>query len=300
MAAVIMSNPLHLAVLGNPFKGKPGSTRSTKGTTMAKRRSSRTKRRTTARKPARKTTVRKMAKRKYARHNPSIAATGKAYMGGLTSTPTKVMGLFKGKGAAKNILFTAGGLAGTYVIGGMISGKLGELTARIPGVGSTLIGQRLIPALVPYTVGFIGSKFIKDQKAKTALLVGGGVASIIELIMPGKVGELLGKVPGLNRLAMGSAGASVASAAQAAEAGPTQQAVEGIGRVMLAGYVDAPSYSGTAGYVDAPSYSGTAGMGSEMLAGYVDAPSYSGTAGLGSEMLAGNYLEDSSMFSPAI
>jgi hypothetical protein len=105
-----------------------------------------------------------------------MAATGRAYVSGLTGTPARVMNLFKGKNAAKNTLFAAGGLVGTYLIGGMVSGKLGELFSAIPGVRGNIVGERILPALVPYTIGFAGSRFIKDQNIKTALLVGGGVA----------------------------------------------------------------------------------------------------------------------------
>jgi hypothetical protein len=233
-----------------------------------------------------RSTKRKVSRKSY-RRNPNLAATGKAYVGGLTGTPSKVMGLFKGRGAGKNILFTAGGLVGTYIVGGMVSRAVGGMLANVPVLNSPM-GQRITGALFPYTIGFVGSRFVKDAKLKSALMVGGGIASIIELLMPGKVGELVGRIPGVSALQMGAGGAAAAQAAVAAEQGP----VEGLGQTMLAGYVDAPSYAGTAGYVDAPSYAGTGE--------YVDAPGYSGTAGLGQEMLAGNYLEESGMFQPAI
>jgi hypothetical protein len=306
MAAVLMSNPLHLAVLGNPLRKRRISR---KESTMAKRRSS--KRRSMRRVSRRNPTMlagfgstmlagnprrkRRAVKRRSYRRNPGMAATGRAYVGGLTGTPARVMNLFKGKNAAKNTLFAAGGLVGTYLIGGMVSGKLGELFSAIPGVRGNIVGERILPALVPYTIGFAGSRFIKDQNIKAALLVGGGVASIIELLMPGQVGNLVSRLPGFNRAA------AAAPVIEDAGAGPVEGFRNGLGRMMLAGlgrYVDAPAYSGTAGlaqYVDAPAYAGTAG-----LAQYVDAPAYAGTAGLGQEMLAGNFLEDSSMFQPSI
>src|SRR6056297_1976058 len=288
MAAVVMSNPLHLAVLGNPLRKRSRKSSKKKGSPMAKRRSRKAAKRPVSykeRAPARR-------RRTVARRNPM--KTGREYVGGLTAAPGKVMKLFKGKNAVKNTAFAAGGLVGTYLIGGLIGRPVGELIGRIPMVGTNIIGQRVLPALIPYTVGFAGSKFIKNPEMKTALMVGGAAASIIELLMPGQVGRLVEMVPGVRNLAYSQ------PAVATADEGPVQQAQDGIGR-SLGQYVSAPSYSGTAGlaeYVSAPSYSGTAGLGQEMLAEYVSAPAYSGTAGLGQEMLAGNYLEDSSMFQP--
>lgn len=245
----------------------------------------------TRRRSARRTT--KSAKRT-TRRNPNV---GRAYVTGLTGTPAKAMALFQGPKAVRNTAYAFGGLLATYVVGGMVSEKFGGLIGRTP-LGGNFIGQRILPALVPYTIGFAGSRMVKDQQVKTALMVGGGVASVIELLMPGQVGKLLSRVPGMDRLVNGSAGPEVADVVEDIEEGPVQQAQEGIGRVMLAGYVSDQSYRGAGAYVAAPGYSGTAGQ--PALAEYVQRPSYSGTEGLGQETLAGNYLEDSNMFSPAI
>ncbi|NEN87973.1 MAG: hypothetical protein F6K48_03225 [Okeania sp. SIO3H1] len=295
MAAVVMSNPLHLAVLGNPPKRSKRrvskKTAKKKGTNpMAKKkRASYKKRSSSTKRKAYKGSTKKMT-----RKNPGAVALGKNYVGGLAGTPGKVMSIFKGKGALKNAAFAAGGAVATYVAGGFASKMLGGVISKIP-YAATPMGTRIIGGLMPYSVAFVGSRFIKDQKVKTAVMVGGGVASLIEIIMPGKVGELVSRLPFMNNLAAGSAGATVAEVAQTAEAGP----VEGLGQTMLAGYVDAPAYAGTAGYVDAPAYAGTGE--------YVNSPAYAGTAGVGEEMLAGlgedalagNFLEDSTMFEPA-
>jgi hypothetical protein len=284
MAAILMSNPLHLAVLGNPRR------RLSKEFPMAKRRRSR---RSYKRNPVMLAgNPRRRSRRRVARRNPTLAATGRTYVRGLTGTPGNVMKIFQGKKKIQNTMVVAGGTIGTYLLGGIIGGRLGEMLARIPGIGTNVIGQRILPALVPYTIGFVGSRFVKQKDLKTALMVGGGLASVIELLMPGQVGRFIEMIPGVRNLAM------TQPVVAAADAGPVAQAQEGIGRMMLAGYVTAPSYSGSAGlaeYVTAPSYQGSAG-----LAEYVTAPSYQGSAGLGQEMLAGNYLEDSSMFQPAI
>jgi hypothetical protein len=239
------------------------------------------------------------SRRRVARRNPAIGKIASNYVGGLAKTPGNIMGIFKGRGAMKNGLFAAGGAVATYMLGGIAGAKLtGPLLGRL-GVRPDGIVDKAVGVLLPYTIGYVGSRFVKSANTKKALLVGGGLASLIELIAPGKMRDIVGRIPGISALQSGAAGPGAAAMAQEAAAGPDQTQTEGIGQMMLAGYVDAPGYSGTAGYVDAPGYSGTAG--------YVDAPSYAGTgedmmlAGdLGSEMLAGNYLEESGMFQPAI
>ncbi len=328
MAAVTLSNPLHLAVLGNPKRKKTrGSSKrrrrsrvrhksktkdkTKKGNPMARRRRSRKSRKSSSRRKnpshykrkspskstRRRSRRRSTGRRKSYRRNPTIAKTSKQFVGGLTGTPAKVMNLFKGKNKVRNIAYTAGGGIATYMIGGIVAKAITPITARIPGMTNPMV-QRITGALFPYAIGFFGSRLVKDQNIKTALQVGGGLASIIELLMPGQVGRIIGRIPGIRNLQAGAAGAGVAKVAAEAEQGPVATQQEGIGQMMLAGYVDAPAYAGTAGYVDAPAYAGTAGLGQEMLAEYVDAPAYAGTAGLGQEMLAGNYLEESNMFQP--
>jgi len=137
----------------------------------------------------------------------------------------------------------------------------------------------VVGGLLPYTAAFAITKLVGKKLGSdvcSALMLGGALASVVELIRPGMVGDLLKKA-GLGQLPY----AGPALAGLGALSGP----VCGLGYGdMLAGYVEAPSYAGTAGYVEAPSYAGTAG--------YVEAPSYAGTAGLGSEALAGTYLDD--------
>jgi hypothetical protein len=218
------------------------------------------------------------------RRNPGIAGE---YVGGLTSAPSKIMGLFKGSGAVKNGLFAAGGAVGTFMIGGILSAKLVRpllekvapaLAARVADPSS--IEARVVGGLLPYTAAFAITKLVGNKLGgdiSKALLLGGAVASAIELIRPGMVGDLLrkaglGEMPGGTMLAgLGALGGPVC----------------GLGYSdMLAGYETAPAYSGTAGYVEAAAYSGTAG--------YVEAAAYQGSAGMGSEQLAGTYLDDAS------
>jgi hypothetical protein len=225
------------------------------------------------------------SKRRASRRNPGVVA---GYVGGLTSAPTKIMSIFKGKDMIKNVAFTAGGAVGTFMLGGIISSKVIKpaLEKFAPGFAAKVadpstIEARVVGGLLPYTAAFAATKLFGKQLGgdlSTSLLVGGAVASIVELIRPGMVGDLLKKT-GLGQLPY----AGPALAGLGALSGP----VCGLGYGdMLAGYVEAPSYAGTAGYVEAPSYAGTAG--------YVEAPSYAGTAGLGQEQLAGTFLDDAS------
>ena len=286
MAAVLMSNPgLHLAVLGKP----PTRRNKRKKASAKKRRAKvahRTKRRSATMAKTRRNKVRRnkstrrnrsRTRRNY-RRNPSLAASGKQYIGGLTSAPSKVMNLFKGKGAMKNVLFTGGGLVGTYVIANMVRARTEGMLMSIPGMGNDTV-RRVVYGLMPYTMGFVGSMFIKNAKYKAALKLGGALGSIIEIIAPGMLANQIAKIPVVGQYA---------------------------GQMGLYGYISAPSYAGSGSYVDAPSYAGSgayvdapsyAGAGEDvMLAGYVDQPAY---AGSGEEMLAGNFIEDASIFAPA-
>jgi hypothetical protein len=203
------------------------------------------------------------------RRNPGIAAD---YLGGLTGAPSKVMGLFKGGNAVKNGLFAAGGAVGTFMLGGILSAKLVRplLEKVAPGFAARVadpstIEARVVGGLLPYTAAFAITKLVGKKlgsDVSSALLVGGAIASAIELIRPGMVGDLLKKV-GLGEMPGGTMLAGLG-----ALSGP----VCGLGYSdMLAGYVDAPSYAGTNGYVEAPAYAGTNGLGSEQLAGtYLD------------------------------
>jgi hypothetical protein len=230
---------------------------------------------------------RKHRSRRTSRRNPGIAGE---FVGGLTSAPMKVMGLFKGGNAVKNGLFAAGGAVGTFMIGGVLSAKVVRplLEKVAPGFAARVadpstIEARVVGGLLPYTAAFAITKLVGKKlgsEVSSALLLGGAVASAIELIRPGMVGDLLKKV-GLGEMPGGTMLAGL---------GALNGPVCGLGYSdMLAGYVDAPAYAGTNGYVEAPAYAGTNG--------YVEAPAYAGTngiAGLGSEQLAGTYLDDAS------
>ena len=204
--------------------------------------------------------------RRTTRRNPGIVGD---YVGGLTSAPTKIMSIFKGQGAVKNAAFAAGGAVGTFMLGGILSSKVirPALEKFAPGFAARVadpstIEARVVGGLLPYTAAFAITKLFGKKlgsDVNTALLLGGAVASVVELIKPGMVGGLLQKV-GLGELPY----AGPALAGLGALNGP----VCGLGYMdALAGYVEAPSYSGTAGYVEAPSYSGTAGLGEDALAG---------------------------------
>jgi hypothetical protein len=201
------------------------------------------------------------------------------YITALKAAPKQITGLFKGPKKVKHIAFAAGGAVGTYFLGGMAVSSLLVPTLNKVGAGNLMnnaVAKRVIGGLVPFTLGYIGSKLIKGEVGKS-LMVGGAVASLLEIASPGMVAKLLYRVPGVGAPAV----ATVAAAAPAAAAGPVH-GMDGLG-----GYVDSPSYQGTGGYVDSPSYQGTGG--------YVDSPSYQGTGddeGMDDDSLASGELAD--------
>lgn len=180
------------------------------------------------------------------------------YVSALKSAPKEILSPFKGKNKIKHSLFAAGGAVGTYFIGGMFTSSVLTPVLNKVGAGSIMSGnitKRIVGGLVPFTMGYIGSKFIKGDIGK-ALIAGGAIASLAEIISPGLVVRLFHQIPFVGPQ-------TVAVAPAAAVKGPVN------GLNGLGGYVDAPSYQGTGGYVDAPSYQGTGE--------YVDSPSYQGT-----------------------
>ncbi len=203
------------------------------------------------------------------------------YVASLKKAPKDVLGLFKGPNKVKHILFASGGAVGTYLLGGMATqGVLVPLLNKV-GAGNVManpIAKRVVGGLVPFTLGYVGSKLVKGDIGK-ALLVGGAVASIAEIVAPGSILMLM------HRVAPAPV-AQVAAAAPAAAAGPVH------GMNGLGGYVDSPSYQGTGGYVDSPSYQGTGG--------YVDSPSYQGTGDDGDDLaqaeLADGYIDEGAKY----
>jgi hypothetical protein len=204
--------------------------------------------------------------RRSCRRNPIVGDFITAAKG----APKSVMALFTGPNKVKNIAFAAGGAAATYMAGGLVTSKvLTPLLGRIPGVSGIVgsdMGKRVVGGLTPFVIGYVASKFVKGDIGK-ALLVGGAAASLVELIKPGMVGQLIAKIPGAPAVA-----AAAPAVVVPAITGPTK------GLDGLDGYVSAPSYAGVGeeldGYVSAPSYAGVGD--DEDLAGYVSAPSYAG------------------------
>ena len=159
------------------------------------------------------------------------------YITALKAAPKQITGLFKGPKKVKHIAFAAGGAVGTYFLGGMAVSSLLVPTLNKVGAGNLMnnaVAKRVIGGLVPFTLGYIGSKLIKGEVGKS-LMVGGAVASLLEIASPGMVAKLLYRVPGVGAPAV----ATVAAAAPAAAAGPVH-GMDGLG-----GYVDSPSYQGT-------------------------------------------------------
>ncbi len=227
------------------------------------------------------------------RKNPMKVVSG--YVSALKKAPKEVLGLFKGPKKVKHVLFAAGGAVGTYMLGGVFTARaLTPLLSKIPGAASALstpIMSRVVGGLVPFTMGYAASKFIKGEIGK-ALLVGGAAASIVELIKPGMIGQLMHTTPVVSTVVAPIA----AAAGPAATTGPVN------GMLGLGAYVDSPAYQGVGAYVDSPAYQG--------VGAYVDSPAYQGVgenddagddemAGIGAaDDLAGvdGYLEQGSEY----
>jgi hypothetical protein len=192
--------------------------------------------------------------------NPGGKMTLRSYTKGLTSAPGNVMASLRGRNMVKNSLFIGGGAIGTYLAGGFITAKISPMLARIPGAGQFLagdMGKRLVGGLMPYTLGFVASRFVKGAEMRRALVTGGAVASIVSVIFPNAMDRLISRLGIGNVVPSGTEGFG-AYQALAGHFGDS---------TMLAGYVQAPAYAGVQGYVEAPAY---AGVGDDALGGYLD------------------------------
>jgi hypothetical protein len=225
-------------------------------------------------------------KRKSQRKNPMKVVS--SYIKALKGAPREIASTFKGPKKIKHTLFAAGGAIGTYMLGGVFTSQvlvpaLGKLGAA--NFMSNPTASRIVGGLVPFSLGYAMSKFIKGDVGK-ALAVGGAVASLVEIVAPGYVGKLLAGTPVVQQVA--------AAAPAAATTGPVN------GMAGLAGYVDSPAYQGVGGYVDSPAYQGVGEA--EELAGYVDSPAYQGVGedadGGDDDTMAGveGYIEDGSKY----
>ena len=216
------------------------------------------------------------------------------YVHAVKRAPKEVMSTFKGKHKIKHIAFAAGGALGTFALGGVVTSSvlvpvLGRIGAA--GIVGSPMGMRLVGGMVPFTLGYVASHFIRNADLKKALMVGGAVASLVEIAKPGMMASLMARVTAL--VPAHAAAVVPAPVAAAAKAGPVH------GMMGLAGYVDSPAYQGTGGYVDSPAYQGTGEQ--DAMAGYVDSPAYQGTGdqdddlASGDDVMAGveGYLEQS-------
>ncbi len=193
-----------------------------------------------------------------------VMAGVKDYGRTFVSAPTRLIGKVKAP-SIKSIGFLAGGTVATYLAGGVVSTFISPLLNKIPGVGGVLakpMVQRVVGAAFPFTAGFVLSKVVPAKYAdvREALVLGGFLASVVEVLVPGGVRNIMLKIPGVNKLA----GMNGFNGLQ----GP----VDGLAGYFgvdhgLAAYVEAPGYQGTGEYVEAPSYQGT---GEDMLAAYVE------------------------------
>jgi hypothetical protein len=208
-------------------------------------------------------------RRRHSRKNPMKIKALSGYMSAVKRAPREILSTFKGPKKIKHIAFAAGGALGTYALGGMVTASVIVPLLNRVGAGSFMGSptvKRVLGGMVPFTLGFVASKFIRNADLKKAVMVGGAVASLVEIVSPGMIGSLINRVTASAPMLAPAAAALPATA----KAGPVN------GMAGLSGYVDSPAYQGTGGYVDSPAYQGTGDM-TDQMDGYVDSPAYQGT-----------------------
>jgi hypothetical protein len=296
-----LSNPLHLAVVGNPHRP---SRSPSKGKAMARHRRKARRLSHKARKSAKRSSHRfvkrglKVHVKRYAgfrkkvrgirgtgrkgtvtirskrgkflgtnprrhRRNPAIVATVKDLLvTPVTSLPKSLPAIFKGS-MVKNVGFAAGGAIVALVAGNQLQKLAMPLLARIPGV-SAAMGGSIVQRVVGASFALLSGSVVAKFGLKDA-------ASRNAFVTGAAAAALIEAIfPG--RIAQTLANVPVIGGFLAPAASPVNGLRGLFGTDDLAAYVDAPSYQGTGAYVDAPSYQGTGA--------YVEAPSYQGTAGL--------------------
>jgi hypothetical protein len=304
-----LSNPLHLAVVGNPPR---------KGAAMARRRTKRiskraykstkrvwrkkvhtgrfkglkvhVKRRAGFRKAikgirgtGRKGTVSIFSKigrflgtnpRKRGR-NPAILATAKdLVITPVTSLPQSVPALFKGP-VVKNVAFAAGGAVVGLAGGSMLQKFTLPLLAKLPVVGG-YVAQAMGNSTAQRVVG-AGFALLAGSAAGFAVKDSGSRKAFV-------TGAAAAAI--IEAIFPGRASALLARIPVVGQyISPIASPVQGIAGLFgtdnlaaIGAYVESPAYQGTNGmgaYVESPAYQGTNGMGA-----YVESPAYQGTNGM--------------------
>ena len=304
-----LSNPLHLAVVGNP-----GPKRSIKkGTPMARRkRVSKSHKRRVALKGRWKSRMRKLAYkppysfthavvRKKAgkrKHVKGHAWTGRKGTVGLFDNLTgKLWGTNPRRrghrrnpaivATVKDMLITPvtslpkslPALAKGSIVKNVGFAAAGAIVAMVAGNQLQKIAMPLL-ARIPGVSGAMGKSVVQRVVgAGFALLSGSVVAKFAvkdvaarNAFVTGAAAAALVEAIFPGRLARVMSNIPVVGGFLAPAASPVNGLRGLFGTDDLAAYVEAPSYQGTGAYVEAPSYQGTGA--------YVEAPSYQGTGGL--------------------
>ena len=311
MSLLTLSNPLHLAVVGNPLRKGPAmarrtrklSKRSYKATKRVwrkkvghgrfkglkvhvKRRAGFKKKVRGLRGTGRKGTVSIFSRfgkflgtnPRGRRRNPAIVAQAKdLIITPVTSLPKEIPALFKGK-LVQNLGLAAGGAVAGLAAGAMLQRYTLPYLAKAPVVGPAIanamgkaIVQRIVGAGFALLAGGVIGKVALKDKSKHVPFVTGVAAAALAEAI----------FPG--RFAALVAQVPVVGGFLAPVASPVQGIAGLFGTDDLAAigaYVESPAYQGTNGvgaYVESPAYQGTNGVGA-----YVESPAYQGTNGLGS------------------
>jgi len=289
-----LSNPLNLAVIGNPGPRRRRSKRAAKVSQLKSRWKKRTRpggrwagykaviRSKAGRKvkvrgkgrrwafTGRKGTVSLHRRNKLVATNP-VNAIKRTVVTPLTSLPKSLPALFKGK-VAKNVLFAGGGavtgLVGGNLLQSTIMGALNRfMPAAIQGALSNGIVQRVIGASFALVAGGVVGRFaLKSTSDRASFITGTAAAALVEAVFPGRVAGLMSQLP-----IVGPYLAPIAS--------PVNGLAGIYGSDELAAYVESPAYQGVGAYVESPAYQG--------VGAYVESPAYQGVGGPMDNAVAG-------------
>ncbi len=192
--------------------------------------------------------------------------------------PKSVPALFKGS-VMKNVLFASGGVV-TGLVGGSIvqrtvMGALGNIGFVATAMQNDIVKRVVGASFALLTGGIVGRLAIKNPASQKAFVTGVAAAALVEAIFPGRLATYMASVPVLGPMV-------------AAQASPVSGLAGMFGSNTLAAYVESPAYQGVGAYVESPAYQG--------VGAYVESPAYQGVGGMddavavlgAGEMLAGN------------
>jgi hypothetical protein len=284
-----LSNPLNLAIVGNPGRSKrarrisqlksrwkkrtrPGGRWAGYKAVIRPKAGRKLKVRGKGRRWAwtgRKGTVSLHRKGKLVATNPT-ARLRRTIITPITQLPQHLRGLTRGP-VVKNFAFATGG-AFAGLIGGSILQRtvIGAVAGFMPAAVNNILGmgivQRVVGASFALVAGGLVSMAVRKPQDKVNFITGTAAAALIEAVFPGRVAGALARLPVIGRFA-------------APYASPVHGLAGVYGSDELAAYVESPAYQGVGAYVESPAYQG--------VGAYVESPAYQGVGGAMDNAVAG-------------